>query len=193
MSFSSLREGRTLRADFRRSNLVFTLCIFCIFGSLKNTFSAALHYPPCPKGQAKMLCLGALGKQDYRDCKVIMSFPGLSNCHHLLKYCTPEELRLPSWNIIFRCLSVSSAMFFKLRHTKQIYWEREQKLFTLGTLNNYIAAKQLTYPWNLFSRGITIFQHMKISNSRSTIKGWLFVFIKDLLCDSLNETMKVIP
>lgn len=54
---------------------------------------------------------------------------------------------------------------------------------------NYIPAKWLTYPWTLFSRGITIFQHMKISTSRrSKIKGWLFVFKKDLLCDSLNET-----
>lgn len=193
MSFSSLGEGRTLRVDFRRSILVFTLCIFCIFGSPKDTVSAALHYPPCPKGQAEMWCLDTLDKQDYRDCKVIMSFHGLSNCHHLLKYCIPEGLRLPTWYIIFRCLSVSSAMFFKPRHTKQIYWEKEQKLFTLGILNNYIAAKELTYPWNLFSRGITILQHMKISDSRSTIKGWLFVFIKDSLCDSLNETIKIIP
>lgn len=141
MSFSSLREGRTLRVDFRRSNLcLHTLHFLYLWISEEYILWVALYYPPCPKGQAKMLCLDALGKQDYRDCKVIMSFPGLSNCHHLLKYCTPEELRLPSWNIIFRCLcplQCSSSW-----DTQNRFTEREQRLFTLGTLNNYIAAKQ---------------------------------------------------
>lgn len=53
---------------------------------------------------------------------------------------------------------------------------------------NYIAAKWLTHPCALFSRGITIFQHMKISISRGEkIKRGLFVFKKNSLSDSLKE------
>lgn len=55
---------------------------------------------------------------------------------------------------------------------------------------NYIAAKWLTYPGALHSRGITILKHMKISiYRRDKIKGWLFGLRQDLLCDSFKEMM----
>lgn len=144
MPSSSPGEGRTLSMHFNRSSQLLTLSIFCCFWCLKKAPSAALHYPPCPRGQAEMLCLDAVGKWNHQGCKVIASFPDLFNCRHLLKYRTPERPGLPSWCIVFRCLSTSSIRFFKLGHTKQIYWEWEQKWCTLGTLTIFLLNGLLT-------------------------------------------------